>query len=799
MSKIKETKEYIKFEQQTLAIDALYDELVTKNQKNIFFISESGLGSTTCISALLDRLCEGWSFFVIEGAPLAIIDYANFNIKKSKRISFSPEFGLCLGVIQLNMGLSFSETDCLFNDLQKLFLQQVLKSNEEYSLIIVDGYNKLSRDVQLYINTIMYLTKNKPKIHFLVAGEEIDKQLLEIDDNSTVYLKAPKNDDNFKKFAVDSCENKTIDIDKIYKLTKGNLSFAKKLLTDCSSTNLILDDIILSRISKCLSADENLMNIANDILTLGSFFKQGFTQQQVWDIFEHNHKADHLNKVFYKFHKLDLLDRHDGDIYKFSLNEFKEYFRNGGQGQDLREFYYKTLYDYFTRKYDYDYEVRAYYLDEYLEHTKCVDEQFVSLFFLMVNEMIYSRKIKSIKQIKNLSLFRKLLKQLPTELMNLFEIIIDSQSNATVLKFESYLQSLNNLVFENIIIDSEIIRLKIEFLSKITRSTAKVENTSKVLLNFLPKITNSRPYFEYAHWIRISSTLISHITNRANLQNEFDNLIIKYSKVLDYYKSTNFEFSQFYRNLLNKKAVLYAFPDIACQKITNATTYFNKRNPYEYYKCIINLLGTQIVLGRNSDAAFTLEKIKIFIKSNPGITFPQIRKLESNKLLLMYINGVNKDISKSYKELATQYPESNIIEMNYISILLSSGVKEGFNRLNALIRKNAIEFNEDNFYKYFLNDLKLAYEICINDYKNANKTLDYLRTVELPRFYGEDYYCKKRLEAFEIILSERQSFDFAAFKNGIYDVMAKRNYFGKDEAWKFFARGFILSDYQFFI
>ena len=159
------------------------------------------------------------------------------------------------------------------------------------------------------------------------------------------------------------------------------------------------------------------------------------------------------------------------------------------------------------------------------------------------------------------------------------------------------------------------------------------------------------------------------------------------------------------------------------------------------------------------------------------------------------ISTIAKQSAKEFLSIMEDQKDevSHVIYLNYLSLLMLSGSE----RIHAEITKAFIELTEiDEYYQYYLHDLKFAYEIIYNEnYKKAKEELILLANLDVPLLHEYRKIFLKRQNVQKKILEK----ELCVEKDPVryHHILLNECSHIQDISCIFYGRGFLLSDLQF--
>lgn len=307
-------------------------------------------------------------------------------------------------------------------------------------------------------------------------------------------------------------------------------------------------------------------------------------------------------------------------------------------------------------------------------------------------------------------------------------------------------------------------------------------------------------------WIRVMSTLIIlniHLNDYYEARRMEKFLLIFLSERKNYdplvYDAIN---------IIRRKANALHSAEISALRTKHSIEHFKAtddygeiKNPIQYYMALANHSGNLIICGEFKEANFySNEAIKLLSKSE-NMEFPRPEIPINNFIVSGFLSGeLSPDdginlYNKIFAENTCSDYADHVLLLNNQAILLvhSNNFKEAIFLLDKAINFLKEKKSEDNFYEYYLKMNLLTLNSLLGYKKNLKTDLKKLFK-RIPCLPDSDKESLMRRHTFY-----EKSLLSVKFKSpGELDsYLLKKDPMGLGKTWRFWGRGFLLSDLQF--
>ncbi len=782
-----------------------YNEL-DKRLTIINLVGDEGSGKTTICNMLLSKLVN-WHVHYIECDENELTESGIRTASKRKESFPVPSASVHFGIFTLGLSQRFQEADSIFNDIEKQFIKEI---NSDYgkSIIFVENFERADELTQKFVKTICNINncdrfyKSFPIVFIITSKTKLSDQWNEI---------AVENLNEEEIIALGRAIKRTDireDAEKIKNLTDGNIDFVINLL---KSNDDGKSNTISSIIDKRLNDIRKIINVGadtdiEDICICGAYFENGFTVKQINKIFP-AYTEEFLLKLFIALDEKKLL-KNDKKFYRYTIEQFKNELIN--KRISFAALYFSRMYSFYTNYFDEDYSDRLKFAilvrdKGLLEGSSNIVE---ALLFKYLITLIYGRQITTIKKLQSY-LANYISIKLNKRLLDLLEQLINNNLCRNTVFSISYNQF-------NKLIQSEIAIVELNYLSRKNARTSEINNALLEAICLADQLEQEQQ--EYFTLLQLRLTIVNILLNRSTLSEYSDKQIDKLNNILNFYRSRNETIYLEYVMRKNRKSAIYYSCDRSIRDLQDAVSYFVERNNvYEQYYCYVNLLGMFAITSRYNTKEYKqiLKNTKKLIDNNHSIVFYKPGKLEHNLLLNNFFKESRECCtSEEYKVVAERYyhafcqlyEQSNFktSRLNMVSLLCLFDSIAAQNELNSFFKYNAYTQNLDEFYEYYLNDIQCMIYIVVKEWDKAEQILTHLNSIPLPTFNNCQIHLKKRMDAFRKLIDNKvECFNILEYDNLINKIYADRLYglgyfFGIDESWNFYSKGFLLTDTQYF-
>lgn len=790
---------------------------------------KNGSGKTYLVKNILDEIkkWENWSCYYFCGVspdiePYATIcntPYANNKINSISEISFNIS-----GVSFLGMSLSANRNKKTgFSPYDYTLVDKLLQDSEENLLIIADDYHLWDTQSAKLLNTLILspnlFIRNQKQLHAIIVTEESHNEVHEYFRRSIgrfptyilhcldakgikAYLNEYGKEKKFEEISDDT-------VDFIKNLTGGNMNMVKLILDSCiNEINLLTKEDNNRKIITELATDRiknfnQLLKLemgvdTQEILSIASLFEKYFTLEELSFVSEQN-----TNLIL----KILIAAQHDDFIkdippYVFSCLPIKNVLR-----QNLKEkqiFYYKRLYDLLCEKMPENYYRRA----ECLSKFKVGSSGVIYLYALSYSR--YLLKYNDEKMCKNIIESVRAYVEKNNHLTSIneafynfsifTEILNCTQAHDYSIAFEKIkdVRRTTNFLFE-----SEIASISLGCLVLISNSTNKIRELTEEFLDVLDIVKEHKEFEQYVSMLLIVLPIILDKLNNVELFNELRKELNR--TIMENNENKYLRYAQ---ATLQRKSSLYKSYDTAYIDTAQAIHFFSENNMVlETYFSLCNHSGNLLV---RNDYKAALKSAQEAMKLQETCSrFCSKEKVFNNYVLASLLQSEDYYLQK---QLTQQQLKAKIIHciqqlsgnvtgdndasivmlINQSSLYAYIGDFEKSQLLIAKIRERLLD-NEDDFYTYFINNIELGIAISTQEWSTAQSLLANLNSFIPALFYKSERLIIKRCEIIKKIIENKECYTSIEYN---FSINGKLNRFS-DASWKYFSRGFPISDLQF--
>ncbi|AVK46890.1 MAG: ATP-binding protein [Clostridium beijerinckii] len=812
----------------TLKQQKIYSEIekiISVNNNNndfIYFEGPIGSGKSKIILDFISKVLsqfENWSFYYIEGKDPLVESYATITLSNSDKIKLNNyqlsnvnfNLGFSIPTI-MNLGITTSfKKNSIFNDKTNSVFVDLNNDVNENIVIIADSFQLWDSASQELLNTIINypnVLKDKRVIVLIIADE--DDSAIE---KCNYINRFKKKSHNIKIKMIDKDELKeiskvlgyTVDLtnelkDIIMSLTGGNISFIKMFLeeyTDSKSDNFILNynnidimNLLDNRMDQFGEKKEYFI----EVLEVSSIPKGTFNSNEIKYIY--NKDIVDVEAVLDESQKASILKGEAEFMFSNYLVRNLFYKKLNGKSK----IFHKKYAEYLKKYKPENYISRAYHLK--LSNSNNIIE------IINLLTIAYCRSLENNGNFSESNSILMQIEKLKDESSSDREII-DLYDNFINLKsaYESYYQEMyddaNNKLLKipmigPFLFTAEVARFHLIVKSLIDMDTENIYEATKVLSGKMDDLYTD----ERDEWCRCALVLFSTYANKLNDYNSSKEVYNQLEKLLN--KSHVNSSLQYLKNIIFRKACIFQEPVQAVNYTSQSIKYFYENvDIYQYYLSCCNHSGNLIILGEYDEAINSLYACLNSIRKYKFIKFPTQSKIYNNLYLAYFLRNYYSDnISKEYtikmkkkfeKLINDQYNESNaIIHINLINICAILGeYNECFIKLNTL-ENEILDNNDDEFYKYYLCNIKFALNSLTQNWEEATKNLNELNT-SFPNYFTKiKRKINYRNKSLQLLLEGKITLLPKELDKWVYENSKK-----DDCSCNFFCRLFLFSDLQF--
>lgn len=260
-------------------------------------------------------------------------------------------------------------------------------------------------------------------------------------------------------------------------------------------------------------------------------------------------------------------------------------------------------------------------------------------------------------------------------------------------------------------------------------------------------------------------------------------------------------------NLLRRRSeCLHQLPT-ATQRLESALAYFGStdpvslpRHPIQYYYTLNNLVGNLICSGKFSEAEQQASQLDTLIRSHPSVPWPRLEVPANNAILAAYLAASISatdavTLMERVLEAGTDTTGDHLLIANNRAVFLvhAGRPKEALDVLENL--HHGLEENgpSDEYHRYFIGNNLAALRALSGEESEIPEQLRRLKTLLESLYPALRQTLVKRHDLLAAAFSEVRSLDASAFDSYLFTKYPAQI----GSQWKFYARGFLFSDVQF--
>lgn len=782
-------EEFKLFEYQEQVLISLKNE-ISKNTRNIALKGCHSVGKSTIAFSLEKKLKNTYDILNINGCGESLEDYSTlFSIPAlQKPHAILSSISTKLNFFKIDgTTLTFREALNQFNSKEYSFISHLNKHYKKKNLIIIArNYEKWDTRSKRLLDTISQnpsILKNK-KVQFILTYNE-NEDLIESNFDRIINVRKPS----------------LSDMDDIAE--KLNYSFLipeeSKMIHTLSGGNINLI-IELIKNTSTLSGVENLRNYADNrlkhlqenndnifkLLTIASIYKTPFNYDDISELLEQQMKENLKEEL--KF-AVDNTFIEDLPPYGFTNDLFIKSFNEKLFDRDI---YYKRKYENFSRKNPQKYLDRHIHYIEY----KSDDLEELSLLFLAYVRAKESGSEETAKEQK-LKIFA--FNKSGADMASYYEAICIFMEGVDLYfkhKFSDAIKKFNmRTLSESTLVNSEVTRLQLICQCESDLNTLAIEQLVMKLNSILVDLESKS---EFEVYFKIQSLLFSVYPDKLNKLDEsiqIKAIMEKMSNNSNVYISSNATYLK--HVFIRKSAIISPFNGLA-DLISSSIRYFEDWGDcLEAYKAKCNYASAKLVIGEFEFTRKFLEDTLAEIKDD-NINISNIEKFKVNYILSRIFIALEKkkydftDYITEFKELLNAKSNETIaiVHINLISLYLLNSEIEKAKKLLAELNNYVLEDNEDNFYKYYIDNFNVIFAV-LN--KQWNEAKDIVNSMETPTLYLQSATIfEKRKKCLLNIIDEQYNSQ---------NILDYSKHFAKvklnNQGWEFFGNMFMFSDLMF--
>lgn len=792
------------------------------NKHIIRLTGNSGSGKTTIALGFAAQLSDDWCSFYISGIDASIDPYMTWHIgtklfsKSNLSIEGDISFGIEAAPLPLSFGISLNRVqietkDFIFSANETALLAHIKKKagKKKKILIIADDF------VHWDMPSVRFLHKLSmskidviphKEIHIILVTNNNDTLPLDFS-NETISVPSLA-DDDILHILHQNRLSRLVDLNELKTCAGDDLSLmlmaAKYFQNNDRIDDLNFSSIMNKRYNNLSETNKQALKVLEPLAILdepfshdeAAFFLDSKTEN--WDPLE---RAD---ECIYVATQQDFLKGEDR--FYFANGKLQEFFRSK---LDRRERYnHRKFADYLHLHYPEKYYRRGLHVKHGL--TNRFDKNaYVAIQLLL---LAYLRRISEHEKERDLIYIREEIESLipsaDSTYRNNVVQVVDSMIDG-VKAFCSYDYSTTLIKLQKIppalMIEAcraEQLRLVLLSHVQLALNPIEIQQTADELYDLI----NSDDFSEDEQFCRAALVLVDIYLDRstANVA-KASKLKRKMIKIINEHL-----YSTVYLDInacMNRKAALYYPATIAAQQTFESICFYREHySIIPLYMSLCNWCANSIVASAYSDAQQALHEIDDLMKAADGYRFPSVYKVHNNAIILDFLNNectayANPSAIQGYALTAlhqldliidSQNEEvSHVILLNKLAFMLMSNSDGCFSALQHALY---ILGDTDDYYRFFIYDLMVAYSIITASYEQAEKYLDEQTKLDIPLLYPYAPILKVRRHVQQFLIREKDSFNSAVLYN--LKIISECQHI-QDPSCIFFGRGILLSDLQF--
>lgn len=785
---------------QQSIVDKLYDECINNQNQIISLNGKSGCGKSHIVQALAENLCEGWTTFLIEGIGKSLSPYQTLyvgtQLKEKKILKPNISFGIEFAPFTFSMTPQIEEMNYVFNKYEQAILRSLRAKDPSMPNILIIADNLDEWDPSS-VEFLIKLQKHKPFINrnlkLLIVGSDQVYNSIKIDTKYTI-----------PEFSLADYEEiievlgfkHQVDIMEAKACTGGNIEMLKLyceyVKPHDEKAMLDINTIISRKIEECNEYDSEQIKHLPPIAIIGGNFS----------VYDAAYSEENSEKKYADV--INIAKKHDflygNEEYCFSSKVISDYFK--AQLHAKEALLHKDFALYLKKKKPEDYFSRA-------KHLIGANEQadLEEAYYLLCIEQARRNSIHT-----NTQYFEELYNKIKTDsklsdLNENGELYLKGIGAFIKCDYRSAIDYFNEIILLGTpnLFHAEVFRNILMSQVLLASDYHEIDNVSEKLFELI----EDTAFDEEEQWVRACIVLLSVYMDRVYDNKKADDLNKKICKIFQYKR--NSQFFTFMEYQYKRRAAMFYPPLFALRHSKGCEEYFNKRYDVdEVYKSQCNFGANCLICREHNEAKEVLERCLKLIDDCPEVSFPSQYKVKNNSVLANFFVIAEEhmqrhvypkeDMVLQSSKIALEELESitgsengeisHVISLNRISFLL---LLSEFDRANLLIQNLLSNIrNEDLFYNYYLNNMRIAYYCLTGNKEAALDTLDLIKNVFVPLIMHSKKIFQHRYDVIEEMICQEHTptpFEFN------YHYLTKNQV--ADTSWYFWGRGLLLSDLQF--
>ncbi|MFV0516598.1 MAG: hypothetical protein ACK5MV_04315 [Aminipila sp.] len=793
---------------------------------------EHGSGKTYISKLLYNEIIEweNWKTYYICGMAAETTPYSTFyNIFHANKFEIS-EINIPLPLPGVGFTLSRKNANP-FNPEDYNIINTVLQSSEDDILIIADNFfswDKQSKDLltTMTLQQEIFSKANK-RLHTIIVTDQLtDTALMDFQE---IFHQCPTYETHrLDNVGLKSYLNNIISpdtnveisnnfVDYINNLTGGDMNIIHTIIKNYNDiirlTNNIdklstdehldtLNKLILYRIHRFTNHNKEISSNIESILSIAALFDHGFTAEELSYIVQQDEV--HILQILVEAKKEGLIK--ELPPYIFSCMAIKNVLTRNMQGQE--KIYYKKQYELLSDQKPQLYYQRAKYLSK--AETCNVKVVYLSaLAYSRYNSYDDNNLCNSIIMFTQNYANDNINSNEITEAYSLFCDFIEIVNCFHCGDFNSaYEKSLSFGRITDILLYCELQSIAVSSLVLINNSTASIRDVVENNLELLPILKEKGEFEQYVRMLLIH---IPILIDKLNDVDGFNKLRKELTRAL--FEDKMNPFLSYAQATIQRKSNLYKSYDTAYTDTAQAISFFHKKNMIvDKYLSLCNHAGNLILANKYEQSIKCSQEAYKLLKYTPTLYSPQ--KVNNNLILGNLLKLENEYVTSklsAYKfkehisELIHQLIDNQmvtddldaelVIKINICSLYAYIGNFETSRIIISEIDERLLQTNNnDDFYPYFIANIKLGIAIIENEWEIAAQIINTLESIP-SLFHKSKHLIEKRYIMLKEIVSNRESLSSIEYNFILINKLSRFS----DASWHYFSRGFPISELQFYI
>lgn len=811
---------------QQKIVEDIYDVFINDDNNIVISLSGStGCGKTTIAKGLLDYLKEDWTILFISGITPNLSPYLTWHIgtqiyeKKKLDLGAELTFGIDFIPIPITLGLngniSLQKENYILTPSEVAILSGIMKqvSSNSNILIIADNYDLWDVPSKQFLEKLLLPELNLLKhvrLATLVLSQKsitlhakIARMSIQIEDISDGDLLFVLRQNGFSQ---------RINLKDI-RACAGNDLFlacmAAEYYKNAENTGHItinFNEIMDKRCRMLPETEQKACQVLQPLSIIDSYFTRQETAFFLDSLQITEEEKNYIAEEYLEIAEEQAFISGEENYY-FSNEKIKKYFKSLIAKKE--RLHHKKFANYLQIYHPEDYYNRGKHLSFSLlkNEFKSVIESWQLLF------LAYIRRTSEIGDFSDIyhilddinNLIHQLKPELETAQIDTLNALINGYKSLSKYDYKKTMIYLQTIMPSRLCSACLAESQRILLLCQIQLADNSI--AMQRLADDLYETINDPHFQEDEQYCRAALVLFDAYIDKSNIQEKTKVIKRRFIQIIQSHTGS-LVFEEF-EAAYNRKAALYYAAIIAKRQTQQSILFYREHyNKNGLYMALCNHSGNSIVSEDYKAAREALSECENMVLSDNNWYYPSYYKIENNKILLSYLekekmaSTTHVNISTIAKESAKEFLSimkdqkdevSHVIYLNYLSLLMLSGSE----RIHAEMTKAFIELTEiDEYYQYYLHDLKFAYEVIYNqNYKNAKEELILLVNLDVPLLHEYRKIFLKRQSVQKKIIEKELCIEKDPVR--YHYILLNECSHIQDISCRFYGRGFLLSDLQF--